>query len=262
MARRTFDVIDVAEILVHWHAGRSLNEMSGALGVDRKTMRKYVAPAVAAGIVPGGPAKSEGEWQEPGPGVVPGAGGHPAAAGDLAGDRRAPRLHRGAAEGRGADVDGPPAAAGRAGAGGERGELPPVCRRERPGGGPPVAGDRVEPASGRGRGAGADRLRDARPVAGPGDREAPYRLGVRDGAGLLAAHVRPAGPEDGPAGLDRVPRGGVRVLRRRPGPAGAGQPEDRGRQARPLRPEAQPVLCGDGRALRLPGRPGPGAEAP
>jgi transposase len=63
MARRTFDVIDVTEILVHWHAGRSLNEMSGSLGVDRKTIRKYVAPAVAAGIVPGGPAKSEAEWQ-------------------------------------------------------------------------------------------------------------------------------------------------------------------------------------------------------
>jgi transposase len=64
MARRTFDVIDVAEILVHWHAGRSLNEMSRSLGVDRKTLRKYVAPAVAAGIEPGGPAKSEGEWHE------------------------------------------------------------------------------------------------------------------------------------------------------------------------------------------------------
>jgi len=65
MARRTFDVIDVIEILVHWHAGRSLNEMSGSLGVDRKTIRKYVAPAVAAGIVAGsGPAKSEGEWQD------------------------------------------------------------------------------------------------------------------------------------------------------------------------------------------------------
>jgi hypothetical protein len=39
MARRTFDVIDVTEILVHWHAGRSLNEMAGSLGVDRKTIR-------------------------------------------------------------------------------------------------------------------------------------------------------------------------------------------------------------------------------
>ena len=64
MARRSFDVIDVTEILQHWHAGRSLNEMSGSLGVDRKTIRKYVAPAVAAGIVPGGAAKSEAEWQD------------------------------------------------------------------------------------------------------------------------------------------------------------------------------------------------------
>jgi transposase len=62
MARRTFEVIDVTEILVHWHAGRSLNEMSQSLGVDRKTIRKYVAPAVAVGVVPGGPAKSEAEW--------------------------------------------------------------------------------------------------------------------------------------------------------------------------------------------------------
>jgi len=57
-------VIDVTEIVVHWHAGRSLNEMSHSLGVDRKTIRKYVAPAVAAGITPGGPSKGEGEWQD------------------------------------------------------------------------------------------------------------------------------------------------------------------------------------------------------
>src|SRR5216683_747286 len=64
MARRTFDVIDVTEILMHWHAGRSKNEMAESLGVDRKTLRKYIAPAEAAGIVPGGPAKSEEEWAE------------------------------------------------------------------------------------------------------------------------------------------------------------------------------------------------------
>jgi transposase len=63
MARRTFDVIDVTEILVHWHAGRSLNEMSQSLVVDRKTIRKYVAPAIGAGIVPGRPSKPEAEWQ-------------------------------------------------------------------------------------------------------------------------------------------------------------------------------------------------------
>jgi transposase len=64
MARRTFDVIDVTEILMHWHAGRSKNEMAQSLGVDRKTLRKYLAPAEAAGITPGGPPKSEQEWAE------------------------------------------------------------------------------------------------------------------------------------------------------------------------------------------------------
>ena len=174
--------------------------------MDRKTIRKYVAPAVAAGIAPGGPAKSESEWQDLVREWFP----------ELA-DTRLRQVtwpaiaeHHdyiaGAAQGRGADVDDPPAAAGRARPGGERRELPPLCRRERPGGGPPVAGHGLEPAAGRGRGAGADRLRDAGPLARPGDREAADRLGVRDGAGLLAAHVRPPGAEDGPAGLDRVPR--------------------------------------------------------
>jgi transposase len=62
MARRTFDVIDITEILVHWYAGRSKNEMAESLGVDRKTIRKYVAPAEAAGLVPGGPLVSEEAW--------------------------------------------------------------------------------------------------------------------------------------------------------------------------------------------------------
>jgi hypothetical protein len=43
-------VIDVTEILVHWHAGRPEKEMAHSLGVDRKTLRKYIAPAEAAGI--------------------------------------------------------------------------------------------------------------------------------------------------------------------------------------------------------------------
>ena len=101
-----------------------------------------------------------------------------------------------------------------------------------------------------------------RPLAGPADREAPHRLGVGYGAGLLAAHVRAAGAEDGPACLDRVPRRGVRVLRGRPGSACARQPEDGGRQARPLRSRGQPLLCRAGGSLRLSGRLGQGAEAP
>ena len=62
MARRSFDVVDVTEILIHWHAGRSISEVSTSLGVDRKTIRKYLAPAVAAGLTPGGPSLVQAEW--------------------------------------------------------------------------------------------------------------------------------------------------------------------------------------------------------
>jgi len=64
MARRTFDVIDICEIFVHWHAGRSKNELAGSLGLSRNTVRKYVAAAEAAGMVPGGPAVSQARWAE------------------------------------------------------------------------------------------------------------------------------------------------------------------------------------------------------
>ena len=64
MARRTFDVIDICEIFMHWHAGRSKNEIAGSLGLSRNTVRKYVAAAEAAGMVPGGPAVSQERWAE------------------------------------------------------------------------------------------------------------------------------------------------------------------------------------------------------
>ena len=57
-------MIDITEILVHWYAGRSQHELAASLGVDRKTIRKYVAPAVAAGMVPGGPVCSQQRWAE------------------------------------------------------------------------------------------------------------------------------------------------------------------------------------------------------
>ena len=62
MARRTFDVVDIIEILVHWHAGRNNTEIAASLNVDRKTVRKYVAAAEAAGMAPGGQPLSEPEW--------------------------------------------------------------------------------------------------------------------------------------------------------------------------------------------------------
>lgn len=56
-------MIDVVEILIHWYAGRSQHELSASLGVDRKTARKYVGPAVAAGFAPGGPPMAEADWR-------------------------------------------------------------------------------------------------------------------------------------------------------------------------------------------------------
>ena len=57
-------MIDVTEILVHWYAGHSKNEMAASLGVDRKTIRKYTVPAVRAGLVAGRPPVSEARWAE------------------------------------------------------------------------------------------------------------------------------------------------------------------------------------------------------
>ena len=55
-------MIDICEILVHWYAGRSKNEMAGSLGLSRNTVRKYVAAAEAAGMAPGGPEVSQEQW--------------------------------------------------------------------------------------------------------------------------------------------------------------------------------------------------------
>lgn len=57
-------MIDITEILVHWYAGRSQYELAASLGVDRKTIRRYTAPAIAAGIKPGGVVRSRSEWAE------------------------------------------------------------------------------------------------------------------------------------------------------------------------------------------------------
>lgn len=57
-------MIDLVEIYTHWYAGRSRVQISESLGIDRKTVRKYLAPVEAAGLVPGGPpAMSEADWR-------------------------------------------------------------------------------------------------------------------------------------------------------------------------------------------------------
>lgn len=57
-------MIDVVEVLQHWHAGRSKADVAASVGIDRGTVRKYVAPAESAGLVPGGPPLSRAEWVE------------------------------------------------------------------------------------------------------------------------------------------------------------------------------------------------------
>jgi hypothetical protein len=110
LARRSFDVADVTEILIHRQAGRSQSHIASSLGVDRKTTKKYLDPAVAAwqaGAVTGGVGRA-------GVGVVSAAQQHQAASDHLAGDRGAPRFHRGDTEGRGDPADDLAAAARRA----------------------------------------------------------------------------------------------------------------------------------------------------
>jgi transposase len=64
MARRTFTMVDLIELYVHWYAGRSKSALAESLGLDRGTIRKYLAPAEAAGLVPGGDPIGEEVWRE------------------------------------------------------------------------------------------------------------------------------------------------------------------------------------------------------
>ncbi|TDK86603.1 IS21 family transposase [Mycobacterium paragordonae] len=57
-------MLDLVELFTHWHAGRSQVQLSDSLKIDRKTIRKYLAPAIAAGIEPGGPPLSAESWAE------------------------------------------------------------------------------------------------------------------------------------------------------------------------------------------------------
>lgn len=52
VARKTFTVTDFVEMFRHWNAGRSQVQIQQALNMDRKTIRKYLAPAVAEGLAP------------------------------------------------------------------------------------------------------------------------------------------------------------------------------------------------------------------
>lgn len=57
-------MIDVVEALQHWHAGRPKSVVASSLGIDPKTVRKYVARATEAGLRPGGPTIGRAESAE------------------------------------------------------------------------------------------------------------------------------------------------------------------------------------------------------
>lgn len=54
---------DFVEMFRHWNAGRSQVQINEALGIDRKTIRKYVAPALAEGLQPSPEEFDEELWR-------------------------------------------------------------------------------------------------------------------------------------------------------------------------------------------------------
>ena len=133
-------MIDVTEILDALACGPVEERDGRSLGVDRKTLRKYIAPAEAAGITPGGPAKSEEEWAELVRGWFPQladtrlrqvtwpaiAVHHDYITAQLKAGVRMSTIHQRLRDEHGLAVS--------------VAELPPVCRGEHAGGDPPVAG--------------------------------------------------------------------------------------------------------------------------
>lgn len=55
---------DFAEILRHWHSGRSGRQIAQSLRVGRKTIAKLIAAAEAAGYHPGQPTLERSEWDD------------------------------------------------------------------------------------------------------------------------------------------------------------------------------------------------------
>jgi len=59
MARRDIPMNEVVESIYQWHKGTKIQHIAQSLGLDRKTVRKYVGMAHSLGICQGGPAPDE-----------------------------------------------------------------------------------------------------------------------------------------------------------------------------------------------------------
>lgn len=83
---------DFVEMFRHWHAGRHEVQIQDTLGIDRKSIRKYVAPALAERLKPApGDPFDERLWRARIVRWFPGCGPDPAGA-DLGADRCASRV--------------------------------------------------------------------------------------------------------------------------------------------------------------------------
>jgi hypothetical protein len=56
-------VTDFVEMFRHWNAGRSQVQINEALNIDRKTIRKYLAPALTEGLEPVPESFDEDLWR-------------------------------------------------------------------------------------------------------------------------------------------------------------------------------------------------------
>ena len=225
MARRSFDVFDLIELFTHWHAGRSQRQLAESLGIDRKTIAKYLAPAIAESLTPGGEPVTEAEWAA----LIARWFPEVADPGLQASTWPCIELHRERiSDWLKAEVSAATVAQRLRDEHGVASSESSVRRW--------ISANLAEEAAGEGdRGTRAgrsgqrspDRLRPARDVVRSGQRSTGDGVGVRDGVGLLAAHLRAAGAQDAPILLVRFACRGVRVLRRCPRQAGPGQLEDR-----------------------------------
>jgi hypothetical protein len=59
MARRDIPMNEVVETIYQWHKGMRIQHISPPLGLDRKTVRKYLGMARSLGITQGGPLPDE-----------------------------------------------------------------------------------------------------------------------------------------------------------------------------------------------------------
>ena len=78
---------DFVEMFRHWNAGRSQVQINEALNIDRKTIRKYLAPALAEGLAPSPDEVRRAGVAGPDRALVPRAGRPGGAGAELAADR-------------------------------------------------------------------------------------------------------------------------------------------------------------------------------